>query len=457
MNDQPKNISTPPSVVGFVSLGCPKNLIDSERMLAGLALEGFVITGDMDVADIAVVNTCAFIEPARKESDEVIAELIERKRRNELQIVIVAGCYPQKFKDDILDKWPDVDAVIGLAARERIGQIVRQIVTRRSDSPLQVVSACGDAPLTDRQRLRVTPRHMAYIRVSEGCNNCCAYCTIPQIRGSLRSKPFGEIIDEAREMLDDGTRELIVIGQDTTAYGNDLGDGSNIVKVLRELDTLDGVHWLRLLYAHPTHVTDELIAAYGEIEHLVPYVDLPLQHINQKIMDRMGRRTTRRRIDEIVNGLRRVRSDIAIRTTFIVGFPGETDRDFDELMDYVRQMRFTRMGAFAYSAEPGTPAAKMPGRVSRAVTKERLDALMSLQQEISLQMHDELVGQEVEVIIDQGSHGRQPGVGRIWSQAPDVDGLTHVSSRKPLKAGSIVRATVTAAGAYDLEARVEKR
>lgn len=457
MNDQPKNISTPPSVVGFISLGCPKNLIDSERMLADLALEGFVITGDMDVADIAVVNTCAFIEPARKESDEVIGELIDRKRRNELQIVIVAGCYPQKFKDEILDKWPDVDAVIGLAARERIGQIVRQIVTRRSDSPLQVVSACGDAPLTDRQRLRVTPRHMAYIRVSEGCNNCCAYCTIPQIRGSLRSKPFDEIIDEAREMLDDGTHELIIIGQDTTAYGNDLGDGSNIVKVLRELDRLDGLHWLRLLYAHPAHVTDELIAAYGEIEHLVPYVDLPLQHINQKIMDRMGRRTTRRRIDEIVAGLRRVRSDIAIRTTFIVGFPGETDQDFDELMDYVRQTRFTRMGAFAYSAEPGTPAAKMPGQVSRAVTKERLDALMSLQQEISLQMHDELVGQEVEVVIDQGSHGRQPGVGRIWSQAPDVDGLTHVSSRKPLKAGSIVRATVTAAGAYDLEARVEKR
>ncbi len=456
MNDQPKNISSPPSVVGFVSLGCPKNLIDSERMLAALALKGYVITGDLDVADIAVVNTCAFIGPARNESDEVISDLVSRKREGGLRMVVVAGCYPQKFKDEILEKWPDIDAVIGLAAREQIGDIIERLVSRRSDQTLEVVPTSG-LPMSDRERLRVTPQHMAYVRVSEGCNNCCAYCTIPSIRGQLVSKSFDEIIQESRELISDGARELIIIGQDTTAYGNDQPESRSIVDVLRTIDGMDGLRWLRLLYAHPRHVSDELISAYGDIERLLPYVDLPLQHISQGVMDRMGRHTTRKRIEQIIEGLRQVRPEIAIRTTFIVGFPGETEADFDELMDFVRQARFGRMGAFAYSPEPGTRAVGMPDQVPEVVTRQRLDALMTLQQQISQENHEQLVNKSMDVVIDQGGHGRRPAVGRIWSQAPDIDGVTYVTSKRPLKAGTMVRAVITQAGAYDLEARAENR
>jgi len=304
LNTPPRNISSPPLVVGFVNLGCPKNLIDGERMLASLALSGFVVTGDLDAADIGVVNTCGFIDAAREESGEVIDELIARKHQGRLQMVIVAGCYPQRSKEEILQNWPDVDAIIGLSARDQVGRIIRSAVRQHSDQPLIRVSKDSVPPMTDTERLRLTPRHFAYLRISEGCDNCCSYCSIPLIRGPLRSKPLGAIVREARELLTDGAAELILIAQDTTSYGRDRkGKRSakkDLVDVLRKLDRLKGLTWLRLLYTHPASFSDRLVQAYADLEHLLPYVDLPLQHIADPILQSMGRRTTRARIEQLI-------------------------------------------------------------------------------------------------------------------------------------------------------------
>ena len=452
------NVPPAPLVVGFITLGCPKNLIDSERMLANLALEGFVVTGEVEAADVAVVNTCAFIDEARQESGQAIAELVEQKRRGRLELVIVAGCYPQLDREAILEEWPDVDAVVGLAAREDIGKIIRRLARRRSDRPLEAVPPFTHQVADDRARLRLTPRHYAYLRITEGCNNRCSYCTIPRIRGLLRSKPLPRILSEATELVADGAKELIVIGQDTTAYGQDLKGRVGICDVLARLAEMRGLRWLRLLYTHPASFPERLIKSYGELEKLLPYVDLPLQHISQPILDSMGRRTTRAGVEQLIDGLRRARPGMALRTSLIVGYPGETDGQFAELLDFVRQARFDRLGAFAYSAESGTRAAALPGHVPPEVKQERLRALMMLQQEISAARHAELVGRRAEAIIDQGSDSPEaPALGRLWSQAPDIDGATAVHGGAPLQAGEIIEVEISAAGPYDLEATVPTR
>ncbi len=457
MDDSPRNFSSPPLVVGFVSLGCPKNLVDSERMLANLAVAGYVVTGDLDAADVAIVNTCAFIADARKESGQVIAELVGRKLEGRLRLVIVAGCYPQRDKDEILDKWPDVDAVVGLSAREEIADVLARLAARRSDLPLENVGA-ATPNLDDRARLRLTPRHYAYLRVSEGCDNRCAYCTIPLIRGPLVSKDPDLLVAEAEELLADGAAELILIGQDTTAYGHDRQGQCDIAAVLARLDRLPRLTWLRLLYTHPASFSDSLLAAYGELEHFLPYVDIPLQHIAQPVLDAMGRRTSRASVDKLIADLRRRRPDIIIRTSLIVGFPGETDAHFAELLDFVRAVRFDRLGAFAYSREPGTRAADLPNQIPTRVKNERLRALMTLQSRLALENQQRLVGQSLDFVIDRGAaKPGQPALARFWGQAPEIDGLTHLRARRPLQAGDRLSAIVTAAGPHDLEARVPTR
>ncbi|MBN2583772.1 MAG: 30S ribosomal protein S12 methylthiotransferase RimO [Planctomycetes bacterium] len=455
MDPQPANISSPPMVVGFINLGCPKNLIDGERMLANLALSGYVVTGDLDVADVGVVNTCGFIEAAREEAGEVIDELMDRKRDGRLQMVVVAGCYPQRSCEEILDRWPDVDAVVGLSARNELGHVIARAVQQKSDEPVLCVGTSKKAiPFDDRERLRLTPRHYAYLRISEGCDNCCSYCSIPLIRGRLRSKPAEAIVEEARELLDDGVSELIVIGQDTTAYGRDLKDkrrDADIVDVLGKLDRLPGMKWLRLLYTHPASFSDRLVGAFGDLEHLLPYVDLPLQHVSDPILADMGRRTTRAAIEELVGKLRRCRPDLILRTTMIVGYPGETEPQFEEMLGFVRQMRFERLGAFAYSPEPGTRAAESPHQVPEDVRHRRYDELMSVQQSIAAEIQRQTVGHEMDVVIDRGTDGAEPAHGRFWGQAPDIDGLTVVHSTSPLQCGRSVRVKITSADPYDLE------
>ena len=453
MDSPPQNIATPPLVVGLVSLGCPKNLIDSERMLASLALEGYVVTGDLDAADVAVVNTCAFIDEARRESNEVIRELVGRKQQGRLQAVVVAGCYPQLAKEAILEAWPDVDAVVGIAGREKVGRLIRQIAAQGDDDQLEYVPALGKTAVDDHERLRLTPRHFAYLRVSEGCNNRCSYCTIPRIRGPLHSKPLASILSEAAELVDDGARELILIGQDTSAYGDDLKGPLAISDVVRRLDEVPGIRWLRLLYTHPAHFGEDLLRAYAEAEHLLPYVDLPLQHIAQDILDSMGRHTTREAIEHLIEAMRRARPEAVLRTSFIVGYPGETDAAFEELLEFVRAVKFDRLGAFAYSPEAGTPAAALPDQIPADVKTARLRELMSVQQAISEANHQCHLGRDVTVLIDQGTDtGSEPAVGRLWGQAPDIDGVTRVHSHGPLRAGQMVTARITAAGPYDLEA-----
>jgi len=453
-----KSATSSPLVVGFVSLGCPKNLVDSERMLASLALEGFVVTGDVNVADVAIVNTCAFIADARRESGQAIENLLKRKRRGKLQMVVVAGCYPQLDREEILDEWPDVDAVVGVAERDRIGRLLRRLARTAGESPLVSVPYFGKTLPPDIERLRLTPPHYTYLKVAEGCNNRCTYCSIPRIRGPLRSKPLAAIVAEAGELVADGARELILIGQDTTAYGHDLGGDLGISEVLARLNRIPGLRWIRLLYTHPAHFPDSLLRAYADLERLVPYVDLPLQHVAQPVLDSMGRKTTRARIEKLIDALRRARPDMAIRSTFIVGYPGETDGHFDALLNFVRQVCLDRLGAFAYSPEPGTRAADLPDQVPDKVKQQRLRQLMALQKKIAVVNHHRLVGKKADAVIDSVlADRRKPARGRLWSQAPLIDGVTTIRSRAPLRPGQILSVKITGAGPYDLEAAVTAR
>ncbi len=454
----PPNIHGEPFVVGLVSLGCAKNLVDSEKMLASLALDGYVVTGDLDAADVAIINTCAFLEAAREESARTIDELVARKRRGALELVVVAGCWPQFDRDAILNRWPDVDALVGLEARDHVGRLLKRLSEKPQDQPAEDIPPLRRAASDDHERLRLTPRHLAYLRISEGCNNRCSYCTIPLIRGRLRSKPLSCVLTEAAELIRDGAKELVLIGQDTTAYGRDIKGSLDVAGLLARLDQLPGVRWLRLLYTHPASFNRSLLEAYGRLDHLLPYVDLPLQHISDRILESMGRRVTRKDIEGLVENLRQERPDVVLRTTFIVGYPGETDEEFGQLLDFVREVRFDRLGAFPFSPEAHTRAAELPNRVPPEIREARLRELMATQRKISEQNHRALIGEALEVIIDQGtSNPDKPAVGRVWGQAPDIDGVTRVVSDRPLCAGETVLARISDAGPYDLEAHALPR
>jgi ribosomal protein S12 methylthiotransferase len=443
----------------FVSLGCPKNLVDSERMLGKLAQDGYTLVPDAAGADVVVVNTCGFIEPARQESLGVIREMLELKKQGRVGAVVVAGCLAERKKDDLLQEVPDVDHIVGVFGREEIAAVVDRVTA----DPAAQTTVRGEqrslfrpAPvraLEDTARLRITPRHYAYLKISEGCDRLCTFCAIPAMRGKHVTKPIEEVVREARELAGDGVRELILVAQDTTYYGMDLYGRVRLAELLRELDKVDGIEWIRVLYAYPINFTDELIDTFARAAKIIPYLDLPLQHINDRMLKRMQRRVDRAGTEELLGKLRTALPKLTLRTTFIVGFPGETDAEFEELVAFAQASRFERVGVFPYSFEPGTPATRLDGHVSEEVKQERRDRLMKAQQEVALDWCTRQVGKQVEVIVD----GPDPEFAghvqaRGHADAPDIDAMVRVKG-KGLQAGDIVNVKITAADGYDLAAR----
>ena len=469
--------------VAFVSLGCPKNLVDSERMLGLLAADGLAVTPNAAEADAIVINTCGFLEASKTESLQAIREAIEMKHGGRCQRVVVAGCLVQRHKTKLLADVPEVDRLVGVFDREHIVEAVRGKENPRQEHGhflgkyhdlSRELAASGQVSLAvggketksnrlpvfedDRARLRLTPRHFAYLRISEGCNQGCAFCTIPSIRGLMRSKPVEQILAEARELAADGAVELNLIGQDTTSFGTDIGYGPGLAGLLRTLDKeLKDVHWLRLMYAYPSCFTDEMIRTIADSPRVVKYIDMPLQHINDEVLTRMKRRVSRRQVETLLQKLRDWVPGIAIRTTFIAGSPGETDAQHAELVRFVKDFGFDMMGVFPYSPEPGTPMGRMEGQVPDDVKQHRVEELMLAQQRVAFAKAGKQVGRTIEVLIDRpaGRDEEDGFVARSHAQAPDIDSVTFVHG-KGLHPGQLVNVKVTDFQAYDLVAEVPK-
>ena len=467
--------------VAFVSLGCPKNLVDSERMLGLLAADGLAITNDPSAADAIVINTCGFLEASKEESLTAIREAIAQKTTGQCKRVVVAGCLVQRHKTQLLADVPEVDRLVGVFDREHIVQAVQGEANPRQDHGHYLgkyhdlsdeLAAKANLPASaraakqtrtnrlpvfedDRARLRLTPRHYAYLRISEGCNQGCTFCTIPSIRGLMRSKPMEQVMAEARELAADGAVELNLIGQDTTSFGTDIGYEPGLAGLLRTLNKeLKDVHWLRLMYAYPSCFTDEMIKTIADCGRVVKYIDMPLQHINDQVLAKMRRRVTRDQIETLLEKLRKWVPGIAIRTTFISGSPGETDQQHRELVKFVDQFGFEMMGVFPYSQEPGTPMGKMDDQLPPRVKQERVEELMLVQQRIAFSNARKAVGQTVEVLIDRPADaGGKQWIARTQSQAPDIDSVTCVSGAK-LHAGQLLNVKVTDFRDYDLIAEL---
>jgi ribosomal protein S12 methylthiotransferase len=451
--------------VAFVSLGCPKNLVDSERMLGLLAQDGLVVTNDAEQADMIVINTCGFLEASKTESMREIRDAVRLKRDGRCQRVVVAGCLVQRHKTKLLAEEPGIDRLVGVFDREHIVQAVRGEANPKQEhghflGKYHDLSKSGRSNLpvfeNDKGRLRLTPRHYAYLRMSEGCNQGCSFCTIPSIRGPMRSKPIEQILAEAKELAADGVVELNLIGQDTTSYGQDIGYAAGLSGLLKTLDReLPDVAWLRLMYAYPSCFTDDMIRAIADCERVVKYIDMPLQHINDEILTVMRRRVTRRQIETLLEKLRLWVPEISIRTTFIAGSPGETDAQHKELLKFVKDFGFDMMGVFPYSPELGTAMGRMADQVSDETKKQRVEELMLAQQEVAFAKARQKIGQTIEVLIDRpaGRDAADGFVARGRHQAPEIDSVTFVTGRG-LHPGQLVDVKITDYQAYDLVAQI---
>ena len=437
----------------FVSLGCPKNLVDSERMLGLLKLDGYQLVNEPDGADFVIVNTCGFIEEARQESFGVIDEMLALKSEGRTRGVIVSGCLAERQKEQLLVARPGIDSLVGVFSREEVTKVADRFIGRLEEQR----TVFHPAPITalpDRQRLRITPKHFAYLKISEGCDRLCTFCAIPKMRGKHVTKPIEEVIQEANELVADGVRELIVVAQDTTYYGMDRYGEPRLAELLSQLDQVEGLNWIRLMYFYPMYVDDRLIDTIAGAERIVPYIDMPLQHISDEMLRRMSRRVSRTETESLLGRLRERIPSLAIRTTFISGFPGETDEHHDELKQFIASQRFDRLGVFTYSLEPDTPAARLEDHISSDVMDARREDLMRVQQEIVFDRNQASVGQPFDVILDQPVEGQDNvWVGRTYADAPDVDGLVYVTGgQQQLRPGMIVSCEIVAAQEYDLVA-----
>ncbi len=436
----------------FISLGCPKNLVDSERMLGLLTQDGYVLVPDEKKADIVIVNTCGFIDAARQESLGVIRELIERKREGKVKGVVVAGCLAERQREMLLNEVPEVDQIVGVFGREEIAAVADRIMGGVNEQRSLFRPAAVRAQ-DDRARLRITPRPLAYLKVSEGCDRLCTFCAIPYMRGKHVTKAIEDVVAEARELAADGVRELNLVAQDMTYYGLDLYGRPRLADLLRELEQVEGVDWVRILYAYPQFFTDELYDVLANATKIVPYLDMPLQHINDRMLKMMNRRHDRATTEAIIGRLRESVPGLVLRTTFITGFPGETEAEFAELLAFVEETRFERLGAFTYSFESDTPAAKLPGHLPDDVKAERRDRLMAAQQPIAFAFNASLVGRRLDVLIDgRDPEGDDVWTGRTFADAPDVDGVVFLKGRD-LAVGDLVPSEIVATEGYDLVAR----
>ena len=431
----------------FISLGCDKNLVDSEVMIGLLADRGYQMTDDETRADVIVINTCCFIHDAKEESIQTILEMAEYKKTGTLKALIVTGCLAQRYQEEILEEIPEVDEVVGTTSYDKIVEAIEEALEGRGGVRIEDIDAL---PLPDTKRLVTTGGHFAYLKIAEGCDKHCTYCIIPKIRGNYRSVPMERLVKEARDLAEDGVKELILVAQETTIYGTDLYGEKSLHRLLRELCKIDGIRWIRILYCYPEEIDDDLIQVMKEEPKICHYLDLPIQHASTEILRRMGRRTSREDLEEIIGKLRREIPDIAIRTTLITGFPGETKEQHEELMDFVDQMEFDRLGVFTYSPEEGTPAAGMEGQVPEEVKEDRQAELMELQQEIAFDLAEDMIGREVLVMIEGKVADENAYVGRTYKDAPNVDGLIFVNTDEELMSGDLARVKVTGAAEYDL-------
>lgn len=439
----------------MISLGCDKNLVDSENMMGLIASKGFEFTDDEEEADVIVVNTCCFIGDAKEESVETILQMAENKveKGGNCKALIVSGCLAQRYFEEIKIEIPEVDAIIGTNSTDKIMDAIEGALNKnlnKNNSDCMFIEKLSGLPTFTTNRLVTTGGHYAYLKIAEGCDKHCTYCIIPKLRGAYRSVPMELLIDEATRLSMEGVKELILVAQETTLYGVDLYGEKSLPKLLERLSEIDNIKWIRILYAYPEEITDDLIDTIAKLPKVCNYIDMPIQHASDKILKTMGRLTTKKDIEDIVNRLRNKIPDIAIRTTLITGFPTETEEDHEEMMQFVNDCEFDRLGVFTYSLEEETPAANLDGQIDEAVKAERRNAVMELQQEIVFEKNEEMTGRELSVFIEGKLPEDDIYVGRTYMDAPGVDGFIFIKATRELMSGDIVLARVTGANDYDL-------
>lgn len=431
----------------FISLGCDKNLVDSEHMLGMLEEKGYTFTDEETEAEVIVINTCCFINDAKEESINTILEMAEYRKSGPCKALIVTGCLAERYRQEILKEIEEVDAVIGTTAYDALPEILEQVFQGKKELKTEELNRLVR---TKAKRQLTTGGHYAHLKIAEGCDKHCTYCIIPRIRGSYRSVPMEQLLEEAKELAEQGVKELILVAQETTLYGMDLYGEKRLPKLLKELCQIRGLRWIRVQYCYPEEITEELIKVLKEEPKLCHYLDLPIQHASDRILKRMGRRTTRKDLEQIIARLREAIPDICLRTTLITGFPGETQEDHEELMAFVDTCEFDRLGVFTYSREEDTPAAQMPDQILEEVKESRQAELMELQQEIAFDKAESMVGRELEVMIEGQVAGENAYIGRTYRDAPDVDGYIFINTEETLISGDFARVRVTGALEYDL-------
>ena len=437
------------STYALISLGCAKNLVDSERMAGLLQRDGYRMVAEPDGADLAVVNTCGFIGDARNESYAAIEEMLRLKKCGRVRRVVVAGCLAERDKEELLKRYPEIDQLLGVFARDEIALSLDRL-NRGENEQRAVFLPAPSNPLSDLGRRRLTLRHLAYLKIAEGCNRLCSFCSIPHMRGPYASKPIEQVAAEAEELAADGVRELVLVAQDTSCYGLDIYGRPQLAELLRRLERVEGIAWIRLMYLYPMHITDEVIEMIGGGSKVLPYLDIPLQHINDEVLRRMQRRVSREETELLLDRLRNRIDKLVLRTTLMTGFPGETEEQFEELLDFVRRRHFERLGAFAFCSEPGTPSEKLDGHLPEEIKQERRERLMAVQQEIAFAWNASQVGQQLDVLIDAPVPGqRNVHVGRSYADAPEVDGVVYVTG-EGLAPGRIASCEIVASKSYDL-------
>jgi len=436
----------------FISLGCDKNLVDSEKMLALLGEKGYGFTDDEHEADIVVINTCCFINDAKQESIDTILEMAELRESGALKALVVTGCLAQRYREEIQKEIPEVDMLIGVSAIDEIAQALDKFLDGQREN---YYGSPDKGPYADPKRILTTGGHYAYLKIAEGCDKHCTYCVIPKVRGSYRSIPMERLTEEAEMLAAEGVKELVIVAQETTLYGMDLYGKKALPELLRRLCRIEGLYWIRVLYCYPEEIDDELIQVMKEEPKICHYLDLPIQHGCDTILKRMGRRTTSGELVEVIGKLRREIPDICIRTTLITGFPGETEEEHEELLDFVERMEFDRLGVFAYSQEEDTPAAAMPGQIPEEVKEERRAQLMELQQEIAFDAAASMEGRLVDAMIEGKVADEDAYVARTYKDAPNVDGLLFINTKRGLMTGDFVKCRITGAYEYDLIGELE--
>ncbi len=431
----------------FISLGCDKNLVDSEVMLGLLDSRGYQIVDDETIADVIVVNTCCFIHDAKEESIQTILEMAEYKKTGRLKALVVTGCLAQRYQQEIIDEIPEVDAVLGTASYDKIAEAIDEALDGHTEMYLEDIDRL---PQVSSKRLVTTGGHYAYLKIAEGCDKHCTYCIIPKVRGNYRSVPMEQLLKEAKELAEGGVKELILVAQETTVYGQDIYGEKSLHRLLRELCKIDGIQWIRLLYCYPEEIDANLIRVMKEEPKICHYLDLPIQHASDAILKKMGRRTSKAQLVDTIRTLREEIPDITLRTTLITGFPGETEEQHQELVEFVDEMEFDRLGVFTYSPEENTPAAEMPDQIPEEVKEDRQAELMELGQEIAFDLAEDMIDREVLVMIEGKVADENAYVGRTYRDAPNVDGLIFINTDEELMSGDFAKVKVTGAMEYDL-------